>query len=503
MLSYSLFGNTWLRFVLALAAGAVFPLALAPYGWLPVAIISPMLLYWLLQDASPARAFLLGEAYGVGLWFVGAFWLFTSIHTYGDTPAILAVGMVGFVAVAMGLFHAVFAYLLKRFLVCNPLSFAALWVLQEWLKTWLFTGFPWLFLGYAYTETSLDAYAPMLGVLGVSFIGIFLAAVVIELGKNPLWVVPAFVLFVGAFATQNIAWTKPTGDKPLTVTLVQGNIPQDMKWLTEYQNKTLEIYAGLSEPFFGKSDVVVWPESAIPMFQTQIWPFITNVATYGRQTQTTWVTGIPYQDVDAYDPKRDPYPPFYNSIIALGHEGSGLYKKQRLVPFGEYIPLQGALDWVLPNLSRSQEIMNFTEGARGQKPLMVRGHPLGSAVCYEVAYPDTTRRNAADTHFLITVSNDAWFGTSAGPLQHLQMVQMRARETGRWFIRATNTGVTAFIDERGHIKSQAKRFVKTTLTHELPAYTGTTPYMRWGNAPVLVWVWLLLAWAAWQRWQRG
>lgn len=483
-----------MKLVLALLAGALFPFALAPYSWVAFAVLSPAILYFLLLNTTPWRAFFIGEAYGIGLWCVGAFWLYTSIHVYGDTPVILALGMILFVGVGMGLFHGVFAYLFRRFFSHIPLSFAALWVIQEWVKTWLFTGFPWLFAGYAFTETALDAYAPMLGIFAISFVCILLSGTVVELlRKRWYWAFPAALLVLVAVATQSIQWTQPVTDKkPLKVTLIQGNIPQDMKWLTEYRYKTLQIYANLSQPHWGDSDVVVWPESAIPLFQTDAWPFMSQVDAHAKYTNTTWVTGVPFQDVDNYDPAVDDYEPFYNSIIALGADATGVYHKQRLVPFGEYIPFEGGLKWVLPNLKRNNDIMSFSEGKPGQKPLMVKGHPLSSAVCYEVAYPDITRRNAIGSHFMITVSNDAWFGTSAGPLQHMQMVQMRAREIGRWFIRATNTGLTAFVDERGHIISQSARFQKNTLTHALPAYTGTTPYMRFGNYPVLLFCALLL-----------
>lgn len=234
------------------------------------------------------------------------------------------------------------------------------------------------------------------------------------------------------------------------------------------------------------------------MFQTQAWGFITEMVKIAQATDTTWVTGIPYKDDAAFDPEVDPYPPFYNSVIALGAEGEGLYKKQRLVPFGEYIPFEGMLD-ILPNLAGSKDVMSYSRGAVGQAPLKVRGHNLGAAVCYEVAYPDTTRRNAIGSDFLLTISNDAWFGTSAGPLQHLQMVQMRSLETGRWFIRATNTGVTAIINEKGQIVKRAPQFERTVLRGELQARTGMTPFVRFGQYPILGFIAVLLLLSAWAQ----
>ena len=484
-----------LTILIALLAGAVFIFALAPYGFWPVALVSPAILYALLMpQMSGKRAFVIGQAYGTGLWCVGAFWLYTSIHVYGDTPVWLALIMIALMGLGMGLFHGFLALIFNRVVGKQPLSFAALWVLQEWMKTWLFTGFPWLFVGYAFTEQYwLSSLAPVAGVFAVSFVAVLLAASLVDLlRRRGGYMIPASALLVVSCALWliNPQWTKPKGTPDLSVSLIQGNIPQDLKWLTEYQIETLKIYANLTRTERGR-DIVLWPESSIPMFQTDAVGFITEMVKMAKETNTTWVTGIPYKDEAAFDAKTDKYPPFYNSVIALGAEAEGLYKKQRLVPFGEYIPFEGMLD-ILPNLAGSQEILSYSRGSDNQSPLRVRGHILGAAVCYEVAYPDTTRKNAINTDFLLTISNDAWFGTSAGPLQHLQMVQMRALENGRWFMRATNTGVTAIIDHKGRIVERAPQFERTVLRGDIQARVGNTPFMNFGNYPILILIALLL-----------
>lgn len=481
--------------LLAWLAGALFLFALAPYGVWPLAVVSPAILYALLLPAmSGKRAFIIGEAYGMGLWCVGAFWLYTSIHDYGDTPAWLGLIMIALMGLGMGLFHGFLALIFNRVVGKQPFSFAALWILQEWLKTWLFTGFPWLFVGYAFTEQRwLSSLAPVLGVFAVSFVAVLLAASMIELlRRRGGYIVASAVLIVISTALWLIhpQWTKPKGTPDLSVSLIQGNIPQDLKWLTEYQVETLKIYASLTATEWGQ-DIVLWPESSIPMFQTEAVGFVNEMVKMAKATDTTWITGIPYKDEAAFDASTDKYPPFYNSVIALGAEGEGLYKKQRLVPFGEYIPFEGLLD-ILPNLAGSQEILSYSRGSDNQAPLHVRGHNLGAAVCYEVAYPDTTRKNAIGTDFLLTISNDAWFGTSAGPLQHLQMVQMRAIENGRWFMRATNTGVTAIIDNEGRIVKRAPQFERTVLRGTIQARVGNTPFMSMGNYPILAIITLLL-----------
>ena len=484
-----------LLIVLAGFAGALFTLALAPYGFWPLALISPAILYaLLLPEMSGKRAFIIGEAYGTGLWCVGAFWLYTSIHDYGDTPAWLSLIMIAIMGLVMGLFHGFMALLFNRVVGKQPFAFAALWVLQEWLKTWLFTGFPWLFIGYAFTEQYwISSLAPVAGIFAVTFVAVLLATSVVEqMRRRGGYLLASFALLVVSTSLwlADPQWTKPKGTPDLSVSLIQGNIPQDLKWLTEFQVETLKIYATLTRSEWGR-DIVLWPESSIPMFQTEAVGFIGEMVKIAKETNTTWITGIPYKDEAAFDPKTDKYAPFYNSVIALGAQAEGLYKKQRLVPYGEYIPFQGTLD-LLPGLAGSQEILSYSRGNDQQSPLRVRGHNLGSAICYEVAYPDTTRKNAIGTDFLLTISNDAWFGTSAGPLQHLQMVQMRALENGRWFMRATNTGVTAIIDHRGQIVKRAPQFERTVLRGTLQARVGNTPYMTFGNAPILILISLLL-----------
>lgn len=473
--------------LLAWLAGAVFVFALAPYEVWGVALLSPGVLYaLLLPNLINARAFWLGEAYGMGLWCVGAFWLYTSIHTYGDTPMWLALLLIAGMGAIMGLFHAVLALVFNR-LGKQPFAFAALWMLQEWLKTWLFTGFPWLFVGYAYTEQPwLTSLAPVFGVFALSFVSVLASASAVEaLRRRYRFLLPVALCLLASVALywRAPSWTTPTNARPLSVSLIQGNIPQDLKWLQEYQIQTLAIYAGLSKTEWGR-DIVLWPESSIPMFQIDAMPFISQVANIAKQHNTAWLTGIPYVDVAEYNPKIDAYEPFYNSVIALGADAKGLYKKQNLVPVGEYIPFEGALNWLLPDLMGGE--MSFRAGKPNQAPLAVKNQHIGVAVCYEVAYPDTTRHNAHGSNFLLTVSNDAWFGTSAGPLQHLQMVRMRAIETGRWFMRATNTGVTAIINDKGQIVARAPQFTRTVLRGEVQPRQGDTPFMRWGSYPVLL-----------------
>ena len=243
--------------LIALFSGAIFSFALAPYYYWWLAILSPALLYACLRNRSAKQAFALGWVYGIGLWFVGAFWLYTSIHVYGDTNAFLSVVMITIMALVMGLFTATQTWLYRRFFPETPLTFAPLWILFEWAKTWVFTGFPWLFAGYAFTERYLDHYAPLFGVFGVSFVVIVLACALVEiLNKKLFWMIPSAILLLGAWGASQLTFVEKKAEKPLSVSLIQGNIPQDLKWLTEYQVKTLLIYANLSKTEWGRDLIV-------------------------------------------------------------------------------------------------------------------------------------------------------------------------------------------------------------------------------------------------------
>lgn len=467
--------------LLALFAGTIFSLALAPYGLFPIAIISPMVLYALLINAKNSRqAFWLGECYGFGVWAVGAFWLYHSIHHYGGVPVWAAVVLIGMMALIMGLFHAVMAWIFVRWTARQPLSFAGLWVIQEWLKTWLLTGFPWLFVGYAFTDVGwLNGIAPVTGVFGLSFLAIFLAAALVELLRRKVGyfiIATSLWLITVAVSLLDIDWTHPTGEST-SVSLIQGNIPQDLKWQEGAGIQTLGIYAGLSQLEWGR-DIVIWPEAAVPMFQDEAQAQIDAIAKQAGDAGSIWMTGILYRD------SQDGASRMYNSVLLTDQEKRAIYHKQQLVPFGEYIPMGGLLN-VLPGLEGMRGLASLSRGDDNQMPLLAKDQHIGMAICYEVAYPETTRHNAQGSDFLLTVSNDAWFGTTAGPIQHLQMVQMRSLETGRYFVRATNNGVTAIINDQGRIISSLPQFERGILRAEVPSFEGRTPYMLWGSYPIL------------------
>jgi apolipoprotein N-acyltransferase len=275
------------------------------------------------------------------------------------------------------------------------------------------------------------------------------------------------------------------------VALVQGNIPQQLKWSPQHRQQIIEHYLSLSAPLLNNipnsgNQLIVWPETAIPLLYDIALPRLASFEQTLQQTQTGLISGIPYRTpATAANPVR-----FHNSIMGLG-TAEGLYHKQRLVPFGEYVPLESWLRGLIDffNLPMS----SFSLGPANQPPLLLqqRQHPgnpirISAYICYEIVYPDLVASTARNSDLLLTISNDSWFGDSLAPQQHLQMARMRALENGRFLIRSTNNGISALINARGEITHQGSQFVVDIVQGEVLAMTGTTPFGRWGSMPILI-----------------
>lgn len=488
----------------SLVAGLLFPLGLAPLSWWPFTVVSLGLFVYLLHDLTPKRALWRSWWYGFGFYTAGASWVFVSIHTYGHAPLPLAVVLTGLFTASLGIFFAAFGWLYSTLQLsrCVLLGFPALWVIFEWIKSWILSGFPWLYAGYGFIDTPLSILAPITGVLGMSWCVCFISALTATTLQSAFpsklqsalqstrtaTLILRISAVVGLWAFAFIVplpqpeWTQRSTQNALSVAVIQGNIPQEQKWDPAYQNSIFATYIKLTQPHWDK-DVVIWPEAALPIFYQDALPTMTRLAEKGYRTDTALITGTPY--VEGFgDEKR-----YFNSIIAIGN-GKNVYHKQRLVPFGEYVPAGSLIRGLIPffNLPMS----NFTPGAPDQQPLRASGAGFAPSICYEIVYPELVRKLARNADFLITISNDAWFGTSWGPHQHVQMVRMRALELGKYLVRGTNTGVTAIIDHHGAIQQQIPPFQAGTLTGTLYRTTGTTPYASWGWLPTLAWSWLSL-----------
>lgn len=480
----------------ALISGALITLSLAPFAFWPLAIIATAILFVVLQQQSIKHSFWLGWFFGLGLFGTGASWVYVSIHEFGYTSIYLAAFLTflfcGGLAFCCAITWALYAWLLKKNTVVFNSSpsittamqsvtsqqlilFAAVWVCGEWMRSWLLTGFPWLFIGYSQTESVLAGWAPIVGVYGVSFIICISGAVISHLlflrqgfhTHRTLLTAVALCWFI-AIPLKYVQWTLPAGE-PQQVSMVQANISQHDKWRREYRQPTLTLYKNLSEPYWESSDLIIWPEAAIPMYYQYANDFLDQMDVLAAKHQSALLTGIPSRDTHSDNS--------YNSIITIGN-GNGVYHKQNLVPFGEYIPFANLLGNVLAFFELPASTMHA--GNTDQAALTIQQWQSKPLICYEIVYPGLTAKAAGVSDVLITVSNDSWFGASIGPLQHLQMAQMRALENGRYVLRSTGSGVSTIINPAGQIVARSEQFEQTVLTGEFKLMQQNTPWTRYG-----------------------
>ncbi|CAD5107616.1 apolipoprotein N-acyltransferase [Zestomonas carbonaria] len=488
----------WPGNLLALAAGALTTLALAPFDYWPLALLSLALFYLGLRDLAPKQALWRGWCYGFGLFLAGTSWIYVSIHDYGSASAPLATFLtVGFCA-GVAFFFALPAWLWSRWLrrneapLADALAFAALWLAQEAFRGWFLTGFPWLYAGYSQLDGPLAGLAPVGGMWLISFVLALTAALLVNLARlraRPLFLGVGMALLAGPWLTglllKGHAWTVPAG-APLSVAAIQGNVAQQLKWDPAQLESQLALYRDMS--FRARpTDLIVWPETAVPVLKEFAEGYLGVMDRFAHDRKAALITGVPIRQPNERGEKR-----YYNGITVIG-EGEGTYLKQKLVPFGEYVPLQEVLRGLIAFFDLPMS--DFARGSSDQPLLQAKGYAVAAYICYEVVYPEFAAGLAAQSQLLLTVSNDTWFGTSIGPLQHLQMAQMRALEAGRWMIRATNNGVTALIDPFGQITERIPQFEQGVLYGEVVPMQQLTPYLQWRGWPLAILCALLFAWA--------
>lgn len=484
------------RLILALLSGVLVPFSLSPVDVWPAGVLGIIGLYLALNDLGGRQGSWVGWTFGLGLFGAGSSWVWVSIATYGNVgPYIASLITLLFIAV-LALFPALQCGLMQRFFGPRPapLVFSACWLLSEWLRGWLFTGFPWLYLGYGHIHSPLAGLAPVFGVFGVGLVVAltgstiaqqlagFIADGHLSRRKALTTNLPLLLALGMALPFLAVDWVSPRTDSSISAGIVHGTIPQDEKFDASLRLSHVDYFETLSEELWGR-DIIIWPETAIAFYYHRAFPLLNRLDNRAAEAGSTLISGIFHSDEDHV----------HNSILALG-EGSGLYHKQKLVPFGEYVPFQ---DLIGP-LFRLFDLPMSTigPGPDDQTGLMAGGHRLAPFICYEIVYPDFVRRHAQDADLLVTISNDTWFGSSWGPPQHLQMAAMRALENGRYLLRATNNGLSAIIDQRGHIITQSTQFDPQVLTGELRLFEGRTPFSRWGSWPVLLLSLSILAVAA-------
>ncbi|WP_018413180.1 apolipoprotein N-acyltransferase [Methyloversatilis thermotolerans] len=478
------------RAVLALVAGALAVGGFAPFGLFVLPLLALAALLWLLEAQTPRSAALIGFAFGLGGFLAGVSWVNVSLSQFGGMPLPLSLLATVLFCAYLALFPAAVCAaqrMLRPSALLSPWLFAALWVGGEWLRGTVFTGFPWLASGYAHTPPSpLAGYVPVFGVHGAGFAAAAMAGLlVVALQRRiaarsaMLW---AGALLLTGVLLSRVGWTEASG-RALTVSLLQGNIEQSMKWAPERLPDSMSAYLELARAW--PADLVVLPETAIPLPYHEIdagW--LAALRATGRDVLMGAVT---VGEVDGR-------PRYFNSALAVGDDGKR-YSKAHLVPFGEFTPPLFA--WTLQILSIPMS--DFGRGAAVQPPLELAGERVAVNICYEDVFGEELIAAARDATLLVNVSNTAWFGESWAQPQHLQIAQMRALELGRPMLRATNTGMTAAIQPDGRVSAVLPPFMRAALRVSVQGHTGRTPFMRWGNAPVLLLALLVVIAAAVQR----
>ena len=465
----------------ALAAGALTVAGFAPPALfpLPFLTLAGLLLLWR-RAATPQAAFRTGFAFGAGLFGVGASWVYVSLHDFGMMPAPLAaIGTLAYCAI-LALYPAAAGWCLARLrldrAVSALLAFPALWTIFEWLRGWIFTGVSWLSLGYSQVDSPLAGLAPVAGTYGVSFVTALCAGllVIVISGSRKARLAGGLAL-VFAFGLgqllKQIAWTSPQGT-PLKVALLQGNIPQDLKFQPDQYATTLATYKRLIEASQGQ--LIVLPETAIPRFLDAVDPgYLKDIARIAVERRADVLFGVPIRDREGR---------YFNSVVSVGASPSQRYDKAHLVPFGEFVP--PGFGWVVKTFAIP--LSDFSLGPKNPKPLALAGQLVAPNICWEDAFGEEIIRQLPEATLLVNVSNVAWFGDSLAPAQHLQISRMRAIETGRTMLRATNTGVTAIIDPRGRVVARLPQFAEGILVGEVRGYVGASPYVRFGNVPIVL-----------------
>lgn len=479
------------RYGLALLAGAALPLAFEPFVFLPLAYLAPALLFYLWLDATPRQALLSGYLFGLGLFGVGVSWVYVAIHEFGYASVMLASFLTALFVAFLALYYGLLGYLAVRIrnalaghrhqrLLSLLLVFPALWITLEWIRGWFLTGFPWLNMGYSQIDSGLAGYAPLLGSYGLGWITLLGAALLLLIllyrsRRKQLGLLLLFVaLHLLGYGLLQITWTQPQG-QPLRASLIQGNLPQATRWDPQALAERLSLYRELTDQEWG-SDLVVWPENAVSTFYHNIKDdYLAELQQQAREHNTDVVLGLPVMNRQSRE--------YYNSLLSVGRT-PGMYHKTHLVPFGEYVPLESLLRGMIAFFDLPMS--SFSAGDPEQPLLQAAGHPVAATVCYEDVFGEEVIRQLPEARLMINGSNNAWYGDSFAPHQHLQIARMRALETGRPLLRATTNGISAIVDHKGRLIARSVQFQTDVIRGTIQPRQGSTPYIRFGNYPVLL-----------------
>jgi apolipoprotein N-acyltransferase len=473
-------------YLLALTGGLLLPLAFSPFEWAWLAPPALSLLFAAWVHATPRQAFFRGYLFGVGQFGFGVSWVYNSMHDYGGANLWEAGGLTSLFVLILSFYPALAGWLgVKLFADRDKyfkwlIVFPACWVLFEWLRGWFIADFPWLQVGSSQVATPIGrGIAPLLGVYGVGWIIAMLSGLLLSVLDRDDWRRRGSMMAIGMIIVvcawiDRIEWTSSAGPA-FKAALLQGNVPQNQKWQPQFQRETLEMYIGLTRQNWD-ARLVIWPETAVPAFYHQVeTSWLVPLRQEAGAHNTDLLIGIPWVDLQSQR--------YFNAIVSVGDK-PGHYFKRHLVPFGEYLPFRPVFAWVLDILKIP--LSDFARGEDGQTPIHAAGYPIAASICYEDVFGNESRDALPQAAYLVNVTNDAWFGDSMAPHQHVQMARMRALESGRYLLRATNSGVTAAISPDGEIIQRAPMFQQAVVLAEITPMAGSTPYIRFGDWPVIL-----------------
>lgn len=484
----------WLCFI----AGLSLVFAYAPFSQWYLALILPAFVFNKVQQQTPNKAAKLIGVFAFGWFASGISWVHVSIDQFGGLPLVVSLGLMLLLCLYLAIFPALAAYLTARFSAKQQLNLwflPSFWLFSEYLRSVVLTGFPWLSLGYSQIDSPLASFAPIIGEVGVTALVIIINICLVKIFKAiklnnnqsvPLPIALIVTLSILSFVLANVTWVQVTG-ATTKVALVQGNIAQSIKWAPEQEWPTMLKYLDLSRVNFD-ADIIIWPESAIPAMEPSVQDYLTTVNRSALLNNSAIITGIINYNFTSKT--------YFNSIVTLGTKQSGdeqgyyynhsnRYSKNHLLPIGEFVPFQALLSPLAPLFNLPQS--SFTRGRYVQNNLIANNLHLLPLLCFEIAFPHQLAANlTTQTDLLLTLSNDAWFGGSHGPHQHMEIARMRALEFGRPLLRSTNNGITAVVDHKGKFIARAPQFEEIVLKAEVPLVAGATPYSQWPQVILLL-----------------
>lgn len=495
-------GTKQVAWLLLVATGMLLPLGFAPFHLPGAAILGLSLFYKQIQSSRPKKAFFQGLVFGIGLFGLGVSWVSISIHSYGHLPLFLAYLITAGFVLYLALFPALCACLFR--LLCysslatlsKVLLFSSIWCFTEYLRAICFTGFPWLSLGFGQIDTPLRYLLPITGIYGLSFIAVLAAGCLnYAIGKSysTAWLLSFVLLLITPESLRTVQWSK-SEHHPLTVGVIQANISMRDKWDEAVFWQIMGHYQNAIQQLMGKKQIILLPESAFPMPAEYIQNYLTDLHQQAKKSGTALLLGIP--EAVPLLPKHSEHPSelFYNTLSTLG-SASGVYRKQHLVPFGEYIPSFFAHMLMSLNLIPS----DMQAGTAHQSLVRAHNRPFATLICYELAYPQLLRQQLPTAQWIVSLSDDGWFGHSLASYQHLQMAQALSILTSRYQIVANNDGLSSIISPQGNFNHTLPAFTSGILEGDIYPTQGVTPWLKWGDRPILGLCALIFLGVLWKR----